>query len=102
MQSFSVPLPGVQHDHLLNFPMLLRERRFFFSKFLEELSQDLEQNLPITLQTMILDLKSRYEAVCTELGKTDTPSLSDVRTIYFTEQKTQVVYKKLMNFLKTH
>lgn len=98
MQSYSVPLKGVQHDHLQSFHKLLKERRFFFSKFLEELAQE----LPTTLQTMILDLKFRYEAVSTELDKTDTPNLSDIRSIYFTEQKTQVVYKKLMNFLKTY
>ncbi|MHA2501855.1 MAG: hypothetical protein ACXAE3_03210 [Candidatus Kariarchaeaceae archaeon] len=96
MQSFSIPLQGVQHDHLETFPALLLERRGYFAEFLEEIAE----NQSIRFQEVLADLAIRYRAVQQALEDDSKYTLERVRELYFIEQKTLTSYKKLANLLR--
>jgi len=100
MQSFAVPLPDVQHEHLQSYPDLLYERRLGFVRFLEQLKDECEAEQI----ELIVGLLQRYRPVVSLLDelRQSNPTMEQIRSVYFAEQKTQTYYKKIDTYLTHH
>ncbi len=99
MHSFAFNQSLSQHDFLNTLPNRLIERRHHFILFLEEL---LSLNSLNDIETeLISKLKEKYELILNEFknelhGKIE---LNNIKTIYFIEQKSLTIYKKISHYL---
>lgn len=99
MHSFAFNQSLSQHDFLSSLPNRLIERRHHFILFLEEL---LSLNSLNDIETeLISKLKEKYELILNEFknelhGKIE---LNNIKTIYFIEQKSLTIYKKISHYL---
>jgi hypothetical protein len=99
MQAYSIPLRGIKHEYLKNTAELLYEMRKEFVTYWHELHNRLKDNKE---KEFALDIAQCYQAVLPILSeiKQDGESINLIRNLYFTEQRTLPIYKKLSNWIK--
>ena len=98
MHSFAFNQSLSQHDFLNTLPNRLIERRHHFILFEELLSLNSLNDIETEL---ISKLKEKYELILNEFknelnGKIE---LNNIKTIYFIEQKSLTIYKKISHYL---
>jgi hypothetical protein len=98
MQSFTVPLPDMQHQYLNEIIELIGERRKFFSYFWYRLSEMLDNELE---RDFALVLAKRYYDTISPISKMNNQGASYdlVKEAYFIEQKALPTYKRIKLYL---
>ncbi|MDH5401529.1 MAG: hypothetical protein OEY49_03470 [Candidatus Heimdallarchaeota archaeon] len=97
MQSFQIPLIGIQHEYLNFIPIMILERRKAFILYLSELINHLDGDE----FNLISQLHQKYQNLLPLLDQllSAKPTIETVRQLYYTEQKTLSVYKKIANYI---
>ncbi len=91
MQSYVIPLKGIQHPFINNIALLTLERRIANAYYWNKLSNILSDELEIKIAT---ELARRYFDVVRPLQKVVEQNTYEwVKEAYFTEQKTLPTYK---------
>ena len=98
MQSFTIPLPNMQHQFLDKFVLLIDERRRYFSYYWYRLSDILDNEME---KEFALALARRYFDIIAPLSKmVDLRATYDlVKEAYFIEQKALPTYKRIKLYL---
>lgn len=98
MQSFTIPIPDMQHVFLKTLLQIVEERRRFFSYYWYKLSEKLDNELE---REFALALASRYFDTLSPLSKMVElePTYNLVKEAYFMEQKALPTYKRIKLYL---
>ena len=98
MQSYTIPIPDMQHEFLATLLQLIDERRRFFSYYWYKLSENLDNELE---KEFAITLASRYFDTLSPLYKMieQEPTYNLVKETYFIDQKSLPTYKRIKLYL---
>lgn len=100
MQAYSIPIKGIKHKYLQKVICLLAIRRNENAKYWFELSNCLEKKIEREFASDLYLVYSTIAEIVTNAALTNSIKYQDVKEIYYCEQKTLPVYKKIKLFLK--
>lgn len=100
MQAYSMPIKGIKHTYLNNVIRLLAIRRNENTKYWFELTNRLDNKIE---SDFAFELYSVYSKISEKISNTisaDIIKYQDIKEIYYTEQESLPVYKRIKSYLK--
>lgn len=100
MQAYSMPIKGIKHSYLKNVINLLAVRRNDNTKYWFELSNSLENKIESDFASELYSVYAKISEKITNTISADIIKYQDIKEIYYIEQESLSVYKRIKSFLK--